>query len=189
MLVLKLSKFWYICRVFNTYMERNLSNFRKSRMLLEKRFYNRGILTSIRVPRLTKILTLYRIGWDPWSNKRANYLIFIEKRDGVVKTFTVVHKMLCYLYIYDKISFLSNFKLQRNLIFSSLFCQAKKFHSFPLKYKINKSFLEFLKMGFLISSKFVDILDSLYPPTFLEHLTWSIILSYNRSRIETKLTL
>ena len=44
-------------------------------------------------------------------------------------------------------------------------------------------------MGFLISSKFVDILDSLYPPIFLEHLTWSIILSYNRSRIETKLTL
>ena len=40
-------------------------------IILEKRFYNRGTLTSIRIPRLAKIPTLYR-----------DWLISLKKEKG-----------------------------------------------------------------------------------------------------------
>ena len=72
---------------------------------LRKRFYTSGTLGSIRISILAKIPTFIVISWDPWSKKGVNYLSCIERK-GVVKTFTVVHKMPRYLLIYHKISFL-----------------------------------------------------------------------------------
>ena len=45
-----------------------------------------------------------------YINKRVNYLSCIEGM-GVWKTFTVLHKMTCYLFLYFKISFVSELPL------------------------------------------------------------------------------
>ena len=58
----------------------------------QKRIYTREKLMSIRISRLAKFLTLFVIGWDPWSKKRVDYLCCIEGK-WVLKTFTVVNKM------------------------------------------------------------------------------------------------
>ena len=54
---------------------------------LQKRFYTRGTLRSIRISRLATVPTLepsIMIGWDPWSKKSVIYLSRIEGK-GVGK--------------------------------------------------------------------------------------------------------
>ena len=75
------------------------SNTPPSLLLTQKRFYTRRTLLSIRNPRLTRILTIYR----DWLRAIELY----RREGGGVKTFTVVHTMQRYLLIYSKISFAS----------------------------------------------------------------------------------
>ena len=74
----------------------------------QKRFYTRGTLKSIMIPRLTKIPTLYRDCLRSLEVREG--LIFWVASSWMVKTFTVVHKMPRFLLIYSKISFTNTIK-------------------------------------------------------------------------------
>ena len=75
------------------------------RGVYEKRFYTRGTLKSIRISRLAKTPTLYYRYWLKSLILEKGWLFryfSCIKEKGVVKTFTVVHKIPRYLLIHYK---------------------------------------------------------------------------------------
>ena len=60
-------------------------------LFLQKRFYTRGTLRSIRITRLAKIATLYCEWLRSLKKKRVTYLSCTEGKKGLVKTFTAMH--------------------------------------------------------------------------------------------------